>query len=170
MENLIEKPVAKIKNQIEFWFLKYYNKSRKDFDGTEPFTFFDLMDENYQNKLLNQLILDKLELPVLILKISESEFIVNTTKKFTRINESSIDRIDYTEFECHKGYKSIAVISTPTGKIADVKTEGLIYDFGLRKRNGEIIYWKIPTGESGFAFWNITKKCALIGRKYKVTE
>jgi hypothetical protein len=170
MKNLIEKSTEQIKDRIEFWFFKYYNKTKTDFNGNEIFTLFELLNVELQVELKPRLNLEGNESPVLVLKISESEFVINTTKKFIRINSDSTDIIDYTEFECHNGYKRISIINTPTGKVANVKTEGLISDFGLRKRNGKIIYWKIPSGKPGFAFWNVTKKCELIGRKFKITE
>lgn len=170
MENLIEKSSEQIKDRIEFWFLKYFNKTKTDFNGNEIFTLFDLTDADLQTDLKKQLNLDRNEIPVLVLKISKLEFVINTTKKFVRIDPDSTESIDYSEFEWHNGYKSISVISTPTGKVANVKTEGLNSDFGLRKRNGKIVYWKIPSGKPGIAFWNVTKKCELIGRKYKTIE
>jgi len=170
MESLIEKSNTQIKERIEFWFFKYFNKTKTDFNGNEIFTLFELLNAELQVDFKQQLNLDRNEIPVLILKVSESEFAINTTKKFIRIKANSTEIISYSEFEWHKGYKSISIINTPTGKIANVKTEGLISDFGLRKRNGKIVYWKIPSGKPGFAFWNITKKCELIGRKFKIIE
>jgi hypothetical protein len=61
-------------------------------------------------------------------------------------------------------YKSISI--TINGKLKGVKSDGYFAGFGLRKHGGEIVYWLIPTGRAGFAFWNVTKKCELIGRKY----
>lgn len=170
MEELIEKSTKQIKDRIEFWFFKYFNKTKTDFNGNEIFTLFELLNAKLQIELKKRLSLDGNEIPVLVLKISESEFVINTTKKFVRIDSDSSEIINYSEFEWHNGYKSISIINTPTGKVANVKTEGLISDFGLRKRNGKIIYWKIPSGKPGFAFWNVTKKCELIGRKFKITE
>ena len=170
MENLIEKSSNQIKDRIEFWFFNYFNKTKTDFNGNEIFTLFELLNTELQTDLKKCLNLNGNEIPVLVLKVSESEFIVNTTKKFVRVYSDSTETIDYSEFERHNGYKSISIINTPSGKVANVKTEGLISDFGLRKRNGRIVYWKVPSGKPGFAFWNVTKKCELIGRKYKTIE
>ena len=167
MENLIEKSAEQIKDRIEFWFFKYFNKPKADFNGNEIFTLFELLNAELQNELKKRLNLDRNEIPVLVLKISESEFIINTTKKFVRIDSDSTEIIDYAEFEWHNGYKSFVVDKE---KKIITKHDGHFEEFGLRKLNGEIIYWKIPTGVPGFGFWNVTKKCELIGRKFKPTE
>jgi hypothetical protein len=60
----------------------------------------------------------------------------------------------------------VTIIRKRFRKVADVKTEGLVKEFGIRKTDGTIIYWIIPTGISGFGFWNVTKRCELVGRKY----
>ena len=169
MENLIEKSAEQIKDQIQFWFFKYFNKAKTDFNGDETFTLFELLNAELQTELKQRLHLDRNEMPVLVLKISESEFIINTTKKFVRIDADVSEMVNYHEFDWHYGYKNI-IVKTPTGKAGSVKSEGLISDFGLRKLNGDIVYWKVPTGKPGFAFWNVTKKCELIGRKYKLID
>ena len=167
MENLIEKSVEQIKERIEFWFFNYFNKTKEDFIGNEIFTLFELINLELQTELKQRLNLEQNEIPVLVLKISESEFIINTTKKFVRIDSHTTEIINYAEFEWHNGYKSFVVDKE---KKVITKHEGHISEFGLRKRNGEIIYWNIPTGVSGYGFWNVTKKCELIGRKFKLIE
>ena len=167
MENLIEKSVEQIKDRIEFWFLKYFNKTKTDFNGNEIFTLFELLKVELQTELKQRLNLERNEIPVLVLKISESEFIINTTKRFVRIDSDSTEIIDYSEFEWHNGYKSFVVDKE---KKIITKHDGYFSEFGLRKTNGEIIYWRIPTGVPGFGFWNVTKKCELIGRKFIITE
>ena len=111
--------------------------------------------------------LNKNEIPVLILKISQSEFIINTTHKFILLDNSKTEFIEYSEFEWYNGFKAFV---TNREEAMSVKQNGYLADFKIRKTNGEIITRKIPTGELGFAFWNVTKKCKLIGRKYKITE
>lgn len=167
MKNLIEKSAKQIKDRIEFWFLKYFNKTKTGFNGSEIFTLFDLLDSELQTELKQRLNLDPNEIAVLILKISESEFIINTTKKFVRIDSNTKETIDYSEFEWHNGYKSFIVDKE---KKIIIKHDGYFSEFGLRKLNGEITYWKIPTGIPGFGFWNVTNKCELIGRKFKLVE
>lgn len=167
MEKIIEKSAKQIKERIEFWFFNYFNKTKKDFNGSELFTLFELLNAELQIKLKQRLNLESNEIPVLILKISESEFIVNTTKKFIKIDSDKMEIINYAEFEWHNGYKSFVVDKE---KKIITKHDGHLSEFGLRKRNGEIIYWEIPTGVPGFGFWNVTKKCELIGRKFKLVE
>ena len=167
MENLIEKSAEQIKDRIEFWFLKYFNKTKPDFNGSEIFTLFELLNAELRTELKKRLNIYPNEIPVLVLKISKSEFIINTTKKFVRIDSDSTEIIDYAEFEWHNGYKSFVVDKE---KKIITKHDGYFAEFGLRKTNGEIIYWKIPTGVPGFGFWNVTKKCELIGRKFITTE
>lgn len=170
MENQIEKSAERIKEQIEFWFLNYFNKSKVEFNGTEVFTLFELIDLEVQVKIKHKLNLKSNEIPVLILKISDVEFIINTTSKFIRVSKSSIEFIDYSDFEWHKGYKSILADKLPSGKPISIKTDGYLSEFGLKTKNGKIIYWKIPTGVPGFGFWNVTKKVELIGRRYNVIQ
>lgn len=166
MEKLIEKSAEQIKKRIEFWFLNYFNKAKEDFNGSEIFTFFELIDKSLQDELKDRMILENIEFPVLILKVSDSEFIINTTQRFIRISNSANESIRYSEFEWHKGYKSFVVNKR---KKIITKHDGYLSEFGLKKRDGEIIYWKIPTGVPGYGFWNVTKKCELIGRKFKIT-
>ena len=165
---MIEKTAAQVKSQMEFWLLKYLNKSREDFSGNEPITLFELLSSDLQINLKQQLQLGTNETPVLVLKVSDSEYVVNTTTKFVQITADSTTFIKYTNFGGHDGYRSIKMISTPKGGVANVKMEGAISDFGLKNRYGRVVYWKIPTGKPGFAFWNVTNKCELIGRKYRI--
>lgn len=170
MKHQVEKTVVQIKTQIEFWFLKYLQKTRTDFTGTETFTLFDLLEKTTQNTLIKQLDLKPIEVPVLAFRTSEEKWIINTTHQFVRIENNLIERVDYNDFAHHNGYKSLLVKRLSDGKPISIKTNGYFHDFGLTKTNGDIINWKIPTGTSGFAFWNVTKKCALIGRKYNIIE
>lgn len=167
MENLIEKSSEQIKDRMEHWFLKYFHKTKADFNENEIFTLFDFLHIDLQTNLTKQLHLDKNEIPVLVLKISASEFIINTTKKFVRIDADTTETIVYTEFGGHTGYKSF---DAGIEKTTSSKHDGHFAEFGLRKTNGQIRYWKIPTGVPGFGFWNVTNKCGLIGRKFKMTE
>ena len=105
MENSIEKSSEQIKDRIKFWFFKYFNKTKTDFNGSEIFTLFELLNAELRVELKQQLNLYPNEIPVLVLKISESEFVINTTKKFVRIDSESTEIIDYSEFEWHNGYK-----------------------------------------------------------------
>lgn len=162
----MEKSASKIKEQLEFWLLKYYVKERGDLNGKELFTIFDLLDSELKNSLVRKLDLRENELPVLSLKVSEDGYIINTTERFIRLTENEIERIEYTNFENHIGYGDFIIKKRLIGKPINAKTEGYYSDFGLKTKTGEKIEWKIPTGTPGFGFWNVTKKCELIGRKY----
>ena len=162
----MEKSPKEIKRQIEFWFLKYFGKEKEEFDGSELFTLFDLIDETFKNSLSLEMGLNKSELPVLALKVSDNEIIINTTERFIRLSNSVAEYLEYKDFEYHNGYESFLATRLPSGKPISVKTDGYTSNFSLRKRDGEIVKWEIPTGSPGYGFWNVTKKCELIGRKY----
>ena len=149
---------------MQHWFLSYYREPLDFFSGSETFTFFDLVPEDLRLRLLQRVNLAAHEKPVFLLNCDNDVFILNTTHRFMKLAEPSIESVFYTDFDWHVGYESIA--TTLNGKSKEVKSDGFFAGFGLRKHGGEIIYWLIPTGRPGFAFWNVTKKCNLIGRKY----
>ena len=167
MSKLIEKSSEKVKDQMEIWFFEYFGKEKSEFNGTELFTLFDLIPESEKSEFTKKMELKKNEIPVLILKISKSEFIINSTHKFILLDSSKSEFIEYSEFEWHNGFKAFV---TKREDGISVKQNGNFADFKIRKTNGAIITRKIPTGESGFGFWNVTKKCELIGRKYKIIK
>ena len=156
-----------IKDQIINWFLKYHKLSNDDFTGFEEFTLFEklLLDKQEKTKTL----LHANELAVLILKKDVENTIICTTRRFICLEKNEILELKYSEFNRHVGYKDIHVHGH-IGPHIGVKTDGYISEFGLQKNDGQIIYWKIPTGKSGFAFWNITQKFEMIGRKYIIQE
>jgi hypothetical protein len=158
--------VDQIKKQIEFWFSKYHHKQLDDFDGNETFTLFDKFDSIRKQTLISKLNLNDYEIPVLILVINDNEYIINTTHRFIQIKDSKAISLNYKDFDYHAGYKSILAGREASGKPIGIKTDGYFADFGLRLKDESLIYWQIPTGFPGFAFWNVTKKCELIGRKY----
>ncbi|PTB92995.1 hypothetical protein C9994_13415 [Marivirga lumbricoides] len=160
------KSPEQIKNQLEFWFLKYFDKTKEDFNGKEKFTLFELVDEIVNEKVINQASLMSNEIPVFILEISEENYVIATTERFIKLEGSAFNEINYREFSGHSGYKEVTIVRKGFRKVADVKTEGLLKEFGIKKTDGTVIYWIIPTGTSGFAFWNVTKRCELVGRKY----
>jgi hypothetical protein len=162
----LEKSANKIKEQLEFWLLKYYVKERSDLSGKELFTIFDLMDSELKANLTKNLNLRKDELPALSLKISEDSYIINTTERFIRLTKNQTNEIEYINFESHLGYGDFVVKKRFIRKHVNVKTEGYYSDFVIKTKTGEKIEWRIPTGTPGFGFWNVTKKCELIGRKY----
>lgn len=160
------KSSEQIKSQLEFWFFKYFDKTKKEFNGKEVFTLFDLVNDNLKANLITKLELLDNEIPVFILRVSEGNYVINTTERFIRIDDFQVDQINYRKFSGHEGYKEVVIVKKAFRKVADVKTEGLLKEFGMKKTDGTIIYWVIPSGTPGFAFWNITKRCELVGRKY----
>ena len=100
---------------------------------------------------------------VLVLVLEKNEFIINTTERFIKIGDTDPISLYYPDFSHHKGYQSIAVEGyTSVG----IKTDGYFAPFGLVRKDKTIIYWNIPTGKPGFAFWNVTRKFEIIGRRY----
>jgi hypothetical protein len=164
----IVKTANQIAAQIEKWFLSYHGKGKPGFNGSETFTIFHHLHSEKQNELIKRMDLNKQEIPVLVLSSSNNQFIVNTTERFIRMYNSGVESLFYTDFEGHKGYRSFAVEQPTTSKIISIKTDDSFSEFGLKTKAGQVIYWVIPTGRAGFAFWNVTKKCELIGRKYSV--
>jgi hypothetical protein len=167
MESLIKKTSEQIKQQMFVWFLRYYNKNIDDFSGTEQFTLFDKIPVAEKEFYLGKLDLEHSELPVFILVVRDNEVIINTTHKFIRLKDNLIETVNYLDFEYHKGFTNFRITQNDKAETISVKTNGYISEFRLGKINREIIYWDIPTGSLGFAFWNVTKKCELIGRKYE---
>lgn len=166
----MEKTAENIKKQLEFWLLKYYCKEKSELSGKELFTIFDLISQRQKNEIINLLKLRENELPVLYLKISEEKSIVNTTERFIKVTDQGIEEIEYTNFKEHKGFDRFIIKKRLIGQNINVKTNGYLSPFALKLKNGEIIEWEIPTGTAGFGFWNVTKKCELIGRKYEVPK
>jgi len=166
MNNLAIKTGEEIKKRMLFWFLKYHNQSVDEFYGNEQFTLFDKIESNKKEFYLGIINLIQEELPVFILTVDINEVIINTSNRFVRLTDKVSESINYIDFEWHNGFKNFVVDQTESDLPVSVKNNGFISEFGIRKRNGEIVYWNIPTGKSGYAFWNVTKKCELIGRKY----
>lgn len=157
MEKFFKTP-DQISALMQHWFLSYHGKDRDFFTGSETFTFFDLIPEGLQRALLQRASLDEREKPVFLLNCGNALFVLNTTHRFIRIAESDLDSVFYTDFEYHDGFNLI--------EVKRIKTDGYLAEFGLATQSRKIVYWSIPSGRPGFAFWNVTKKCTLIGRKY----
>jgi len=159
----ITKTGNQIAEQMERWFLGYHMKEKSAFNGSEPFTFFNHLYFEKQNELIRHMLLNEREIPVLVLVLEKNEFIINTTERFIKTGDHEPESLYYSAFSHHKGYRSIAVEDhTSVG----IKTDGYFEPFGLARKDGTIIYWNIPTGQPGFAFWNVTKKFEIIGRRY----
>jgi len=94
--------------------------------------------------------------------VTEEEAIINTTDRFIRLSETTVESLAYADFGGHRGFQSIADLKMA----GSLKTAGSIIPFRLNRRNGEVVDWPVPTGAPGFAFWNVTKHCERIGRRY----
>lgn len=166
----MEKTAENIKKQLEFWLLKYYCKEKDELSGKELFTIFDLISQKQKNEIIDLLKLRENELPVLYLKISEKKSIINTTERFIKLTDQGTEEIEYKNFQGHKGFDRFIIKKRLISRNITVKTNGYLSPFALKLKSGEIIEWEIPTGTAGFGFWNVTKKCELIGRKYDVIK
>jgi hypothetical protein len=166
MDKSTSKTSNEIKDRMYFWFLKYHSKTIDEFDGTEQFTLFDKIARDKKESYLEMLHLQPAELVVFILRVDNNEVIINTTIRFVRLHGKESESINYTDFEWHEGFKTIVAIDSESGKRGNIKTNGYVSKFGLRKKDKQIVHWNIPTGSPGFAFWNVTKRCELVGRKY----
>lgn len=109
-------------------------------------------------------------MPVLLLSLGNNEYILNTTERFIRINDSGTESLFYSDLARHNGYKDYGGGRPDISKVVNIKSEGHLAEFGLRKKGGQIIYWSIPTGSPGFAFWNVTNKFEIIGRRYLISS
>jgi hypothetical protein len=158
-----EKTDEEIKGQIIRWFALHHKQSADTFTGTEQFTLFDKLPQSRQEQIQENI--PSNELAVLTLTIEENSEIVCTTSRFIYIKNGQTQELKYTDFDTHRGFTSVATKSL-TGKVESAKTDGYLADFGLIKKDGQIIIWSIPTGKPGFKFWNITRKFSIIGRKY----
>lgn len=164
-EIIIKKSPERIKEQIENWFFKYHYKSRTEFDGSEEFTLFDLLKCGIKSEIEERLELRSGEIPALIIKVTNRHFVINSTERVIKIEDFAKEYLDYKDFSWHKGFVRKTVKDT-----LNMKREGLLIDFEMIKTDNSSIFWKIPTGHPGYAFWNITKKCELIGRKYEIIK
>lgn len=156
MEKFFKTP-DQISALMEHWFLSYHGKDRDFFTGSETLTFFDLIHETLQWALLQRARLDDCEKPVFLLNCGNAVFVLNTTHRFMWISKSDLESVFYTDFNGHSGFNSIMV----QGAKKSIKTDGYFADFGLITQSRAIVYWSIPSGSPGFAFWNITKNVSL---------
>lgn len=163
MEKITKTP-QQVASQMERWFFLYYKREKSTFKSDDVFTLFDLLSVEKQCEIISQINLPISEIPVLILLTERNDYILNTTTRFIKVSNSFCESIYYADFDYHKAYRSLQ-----DGLRINIKRDGLFEEFGLMKKNGELIYWKIPTGRPGFGFWNITAKFEIIGRRYLIT-
>jgi hypothetical protein len=166
----LKKNAEYIKKRLEFWLLKYYCKERNELNGKELFTIFDLISQKQKNEIINLIKLRENELPVLYLKISEEKSIINTTERFIKLTNQGIEDIEYKDFKKHEGYDKFIIKKRFLRRNINTKTDGYLCFFCLKLKDGKIREWEIPTGTAGIGFWNVTKKCELIGRKYEIIK
>lgn len=164
MEQFI-KTANEVAEQIERWFLLYHKKEKPAFNGSEAFTIFNHLYYEQQNDLIRRMQLNKYEIPVLVLKLRDNGFLINTTERFLLPGHPATESVYYADFKWHKGFKPPSLENR-----TNVKLHGSYADFGLQKQNDEIVYWSLPAGKPGFAFWNVTKKFHIIGRKYIIKD
>lgn len=164
------KSKEKIKEQLSHWFFKHHVKTKMDFNGTEQFTIYDLLPKAQKIKIENYTAFEDYELPVLVLRLQAEDFIINTTHRFIGIFNSTIESINYVEFDRHHGFSKPLSHDASLNERRSIKSEGLYVNFEIVKKNKEIITWKIPSGKPGFAFWSVTKKCEFVGRKYIIVN
>lgn len=166
----MKKTAENIKKQLEFWYLNYYCKEKNELSGKELFTLFDLINQNKKDEIVNSLKLRDNELPVLYLKISDEKSIINTTERFIKLTNQGLEDIEYKNFIKHEGFDKFIIKKRILRRNINVKTDGYFCTFCLKLKDEKIREWEIPTGTAGFGFWNVTKKCELIGRKYEIIK
>ena len=146
--------------QMEKWLTRYLDKPKAAFDGCEPFTFFDSLFYEKQNRLYKLMDLPPDEIPVFFLPVREDEYIITTTRRFLRLSSDDHESLLFTDFAGHQGFK-FASRGYKGGSVAF---------FILKRKTERPLFWEIPTGQPGHAFWTVTNKCELIGRRYDVTN
>jgi hypothetical protein len=164
----ISKTPNEVAGHIERWFLMYHKSEKSSFNGSEAFTLFDLLFFEKQNELIKRVTLSEKEIPVLVLTLNKNEFILNTTERFIHIDVFGTTSLYYKDFDGHNGFRAFGPGQMDNRAIVSIKTEGKLAEFGLKKKDGEVVYWSVPTGKPGFAFWNITNKCEIVGRRFVI--
>lgn len=166
----VSKTPGEVAAQIERWFLLYHKTEKSSFSGSETFTIFDLLCPEKQNELIKQVEFNKQEIPVLVLFLNNNECILNTTERFIHIENTGTASLYYTEFDGPNGFKALGPGTMDNLTVVSIKKEGKLAEFGLKKKDGEVVYWPVPTGKPGFAFWNITDRFKIIGRRFVIKK
>jgi hypothetical protein len=167
VDKIIRTP-DQIRTKIEGWLIKYEQKKEEKFDGKEAFTLFSKLNIEIRTNLEGILNLNKTEMPALILFVGMESYIVNTTERFIRICGPSVESLSYSDFYHHIGFTSIKAKDKLNIEAKSVKTEGYFQEFGIKTKSGRVLHWILPTGKPGFAFWNVTNKCEIIGRRFLI--
>ena len=50
------------------------------------------------------------------------------------------------------------------------KSKGNVMHFEMVMWDNTAVVWDVLTGRPGYAFWNVTNKCELIGKKYTIAD
>lgn len=166
----VSKTPVEVAAQIERWFLLYHKTEKTSFNGAEKFTIFDLLCPEKQKELIKNVELNNNEIPVLILLPGNNECTLSTTERFIHIDSTGTSSLYYSEFDGCNGFKAFGPGTMDNHMVVSIKKEGKLAEFGLKKKDGEIIYWFVPTGKPGFAFWNVVDKFRIIGRRFVIKK
>lgn len=166
----VSKTPAEVAAQIERWFLLYHKSEKTSFNGSETFTIFDLLSSEKEHELIKQVELDKQEIPVLVLFLDNNECILNTTERFIHIYNAGTSSLYYSDFDGPNGFKAFGPGQMDNHMVVSIKKEGKLAEFGLKKKDGEVVYWPVPTGKPGFAFWNVSDRFKIIGRRFAIKK
>jgi hypothetical protein len=156
--------------QIERWFLLYHKTEKASFNGAETFTIYDLLSSEKQNELIKGVELNMQEIPVLVLFLNSNECILNTTERFIYKEITGTSSLYYSEFDGPNGFKALGPGQMDNHMVVSIKKEGKLAEFGLKKKDGEVVYWPVPTGKPGFAFWNVTERFKIIARRFIIKK
>lgn len=140
--------------KIKHWYLDQYRIIEAAVKGTEVFTLFDKMKPEKQDRIRQKLRLNPFEIPILMLTICANHYIINTSERFIKITLTRHESVYYEEFDSFTSYESLAFEKKKKRKLA--KQTGFT-ELGLKKTNGEISFWKIPSGNTCYFFWNVTR-------------
>src|SRR5687767_13859837 len=130
----ISKTPNQVAEQIERWFLMYHKSEKSSFNGSEPFTIFDHLYFEKQNELIRRVEFTKKEIPVLVLSLKKDEFILNTTERFIHIDNEGTTSLFYKDFDGNNGFKAFGPGQMDSRIIVNIKTEGKLAEFGLKKK------------------------------------
>src|ERR1700755_1935576 len=98
MEKFI-KTANQIAEQIERWFLIYHRQEKSSFNGKEEFTIFNRLHYEQQNVLIRRMKLNTHEIPVLVLRLENSQYIINSTERFIWLNDEGVESLYYSDFK-----------------------------------------------------------------------
>lgn len=141
-------------HQITLWYMVHYRVLEPYVEGTEFFALFDNLKTDDQDRIRNMLRLNPFENPVLIFTISEGQYIINTSERFVNITPVKQESVYYKDFKGFAYYESLHYVKNKKQKTDAPVT---YIELGLRKKNRTILFWKIPSDNSGFFFWNVTR-------------